>query len=87
MSPLLFVVSLLPLTLLRKVKERYRFGKGKSQLNHLLFMDYLKLYGGSQRDNGSLIQTVCTVTDNIGMAFGIDKCEVLAMRKNLNVKG
>ena len=50
-------------------------------------MDYLKLYGGSQRDNDSLIQTVCTVTDNIGMAFGIDKCEVLAMRKNLNVKG
>ena len=44
-SPLLFVVSLLPLTLaLRKIKS---FGKGKSELSQLLFMDDLKLYGGS----------------------------------------
>ena len=40
MSPLLFAVSLLPLALvLRKMKQGYSFGKGKSKLNHLLFMD------------------------------------------------
>ena len=87
LSPLLFVVSLLPLTLvLRKVKQGYRFGKGKSKLNHVLFMEYLKLYGGSQLDNESLMQTVSTVTDDTGMAFRIGKCEVLAMCKNLNMK-
>ena len=48
LSSLLFVVSLLPLTLvLRKMKQRYSFGKGKKKLNHLLFIDDLKLYGGS----------------------------------------
>ena len=48
-SPLLFIVSLLPLTLLlRKMKQGYSFGKGKSKLHYFLFMDDLKLYGGGQ---------------------------------------
>ena len=56
MSPLLFVVSLLPLKLLfRKMKQRYNFGKGQRKLNHLLCMNDLILHGGSQSDNGSLI--------------------------------
>ena len=71
LSPLLFSVSLLPLTLaLRKMKQGQSFGKGKSKLNHLLFMDDLKLYGGSQLDIDSLIQTVYTATVDIG-----DKCD------------
>ena len=82
LSPLLFVVSLLPLKLvLRKMKQGYSFGKGKNNLNHLLFVDDLKLYGGSQPDIDSLIQTVYTVTDGIGMKFGLDKCGVLEMRR------
>ena len=56
MSPLLFVASLLPLTVvLRKMKQGHSFGKGKIKLNHLLFMGDLKLYGGSQPDIDSLI--------------------------------
>ena len=43
-------------------------------------MNDLKLYGGSPPDIESLIQTVYTVTDDIGMRFGIDKCGNLAMR-------
>ena len=42
-------------------------------------MDDLKMYGDSQTDIESLIQTVYTVTHNIGMRFGIDNCGVLAM--------
>ena len=73
MSPLLFVVSLLPLKLvLRKIKQRYNFGVGQRKLNHLLCMDDLILHGGSQPDIGSLIQTVYIVTDDMG--FGNDKC-------------
>ena len=75
-----FVVSLLPLTLvLRKMKLGYRFDKGKSKLNHSLFMDDLKLYGGGKLDFDSLLQTVYTLRDDSGMRFGIDKCGVLAM--------
>ena len=75
LSPLLFLVSLLLFTLvLCQVKQGYSFDKGKSNLNYLLFMDDLELYGGSKPDIGSLMQTVYTVTD--------DKCGVLAMRKS-----
>ena len=61
------------------MKQGYCFGKGKSKLSHLLFMDDLKLYRGSQPDIDSLMQTVYTVTHDISMTFGIDKCGVLAM--------
>ena len=44
-------------------------------------MDDLKLHGGTQTDIGSLIQTVYTITDDIGTRFAIDKCGVLAMRR------
>ena len=82
LSPLLFVVSLLPLApVLRKMKQGYSFGKEKSKLNHLLFMGDLKMYGGSQPDIDSLIQTVYIVTHDIGMRSGIDKCGILAMRR------
>ena len=76
LSPLLFVVSLRSLTLiLRKMKQGYSFGKGKSNLNHILFMDDLMLYCGNKPDIDSLIQTVYTVTDDIGMI--IDKFTIV----------
>ena len=48
LSTLLFFISLISLTLvLRWMKQRYSFQKGKSKLNDLLFMDDLKLYGSN----------------------------------------
>ena len=53
--PLFFVISLMPLALvLRQMKQRYSFQKGKSKLSHLLFMDNLKLYGSNQNDTDRL---------------------------------
>ena len=43
-------------------------------------MNDLKPYGGSPPDIESLIQTVYTVTDDIGMRFVIDKCGNLVIR-------
>ena len=80
LSPLLFVISLIPLTLvLRRMKKRSSFQKGKSKLNHLLFMDDLKLCGSNQNEIDSLVRTVEIVIKNIGMTFVIDMCGVLAM--------
>ena len=46
LSPLLFVLALMLLTLvLRKVKAGYNLENGLPTINHLLFMDDLKLYG------------------------------------------
>ena len=82
LSPLLFVITLIPLTLvLRKLKQGYSFGNGKPRLNHLMFMDDLKLYGSSESDINSLVRTTKLVTEDIGMAFGIDKCGVLVLKR------
>ena len=61
------------------MKKRSSFQKGKSKLNHLLFMDDLKLCGSNQNEIDSLVRTVEIVIKNIGMTFVIDMCGVLAM--------
>ena len=44
LSPLLFVMSLIPLTLvLRKVRAGYDLSQGRGVINHLLYMDDLKV--------------------------------------------
>ena len=59
LSPLLFVICMMPLTLLlRREKIGYLFGREKRMLNHLLFMDDLKLYGRSEGDLEKLIEVV-----------------------------
>ena len=51
LSPLLFVLALIPLRLiLRKANAAYEFSESKGKINHLSFMDDLKLY--SQNEKG-----------------------------------
>ena len=60
LSPLLFVVILIPLThILRKAKPGYQFTNSGEKINHLLFMDDLKLDSKSEKTFDCLIQTVC----------------------------
>ena len=60
LSPLLFVVILIPLThILRKAKPGYQFTNSGGKINHLLFMDDVKLDSKSEKTLDSLIQTVC----------------------------
>ena len=45
LSPLVFVLALIPLSsILTKTKAAYEFSESKQKINHLLFMDELKLY-------------------------------------------
>ena len=87
LSFLLFVTSLIPLTLVfRLMKQGYSFQTGKSKLNHLLFMDDLKLYESNQNEIDSLVRTAEIVAKDIGMRFDIDKCGVLATRRGKEVE-
>ena len=63
------------------MKQGCNFGKEQSKFNYSLLKDNLKLYDGNQPDIDILMQTVYTVTDDVGMRFGIDTCGVLAMRR------
>ena len=50
-------------------------------LNHLLFVDDLKLYGSSKPDIDSVIESVYSVIDDIDMRFEIDKYGIWTMRR------
>ena len=80
LSPLVFVLALIPLSLiLRKTETAYEFPESKEKTNHLLFMDDLKLYSRSEKGLDSLVQTVFVFSEDIGMEFGIEKCAMLGL--------
>ena len=86
LSPLLFVICMIPLTIiLRQCKAAYEF-KQKERINHLLFMDDLKLYGKDENQIDSLIQTVFVFSRDIGMEFGVRKCGVIILRRGKVVR-
>ena len=51
------------------------------KLNHLLFMDDLKIYGKSEREVISLVSTVELFSTDAGMEFGTKKCGTLALKR------
>ena len=56
------------------------------KINHLLFMDDLKLYSRNEKGLDSLVQTVLVFSQDIGMKFGIEKCAMLVMEKGKIMK-
>jgi hypothetical protein len=72
LSPLLFVLTLVPMTMvLNATRTGYQLGKNRGHINHLLFMDDLKLYAKNVKELDSLVQRVRVINDDIGMEFGI----------------
>ena len=83
----MFVLALIPLSLtLRKAKTAYEFSESKEKINHLLFMDDLKLYSRSEKGLDSLVQIVRVFSEDMGMEFSIEKCTMLVMEKGKIVK-
>ena len=85
--PLLFVLSMVPMSLiLKKVNACYEWRKKEYKLNHLLFMDDLKLFGKSEEQTNMLMRTVHVFSTDIGMKIGIKKCGILTMQRGKIVK-
>ena len=89
LSPLLFTMSLNPLS-----KELQKTGYGyqldeQTKINHLFYVDDLKLYGTSDNQLTGLINTVKNVSDDIKMEFGLDKCAKASFKrgKKVSAKG
>ena len=80
LSPLIFTVCMVPLTkILQDSKAGYTLGDVK--INHLFFMDDLKVYGKDKAEIESLVLTVQLIRQDIGMEFGIKKCCVVVMKQ------
>ena len=54
-------------------------------LNHLLFMDDIKLFVKSEEQTDSLVQTVFHRSKDIGMEFEISKCAVYTINRDAPV--
>ena len=86
-SPLLFVIALLPLThVLREADMGYQMEKNGEKVNHLFFMDDLKLYGNSDNQIDSLVRTVWQCSEDICMEFGISKCAMVSLKRGKKVR-
>ena len=51
------------------------------KLNHLMFMDDIKLYAKNEESLKGLITTVRVVSNDIGMEFGVEKCAMLVLKR------
>ena len=77
LSPVLFLICMILLThVMSKAKAKYTLGGGE-KINHLLFMDNLKLHGKRKNEIKGLLSTVEVFSQDIGMEFGIKKCGVI----------
>ena len=59
---------------LREVKVGYQLGDLQEKVDHLLFMDNMKLYGQNEKQINTLFNTVQIFSEYIGMEFVISKC-------------
>ena len=78
-SPLLFKLCPIPMTVfLLKSECAHQCSSNKEKVNHLLFMDDLKLHAKNAKGLKSLVQTVL-IFNNTGMEFDADKCATIVL--------
>ena len=71
-------------TELNKTGYGYQLDK-ETKINHLFYVDDLKLYGTGDSQVTGLIRTVKHMSDDIKMEFGLDKCAKATFRKGKKV--
>lgn len=83
LSPLWFVLSLNPLSLLlNSTTHGYRPNpKENNKISHLMFMDDIKLYAETPAHLHQLIDTTKTFSNDIQMNFGMEKCATIYINK------
>ena len=77
---------MIPLTLVLRKLKIAKIGKGQVKLNHLVFMDDLKLYAKNEKQMESLIHTVRICSWNLGLkmcCFGDEEVNLLEVRVQL----
>jgi hypothetical protein len=75
LSPLLSCIPLIPLTHeLNRSKCGYQVYGTERKINHLLYMDDLKLIGRSEEELSNEIKIVKAFSNDIKMKFGLKRC-------------
>ena len=66
---------------LRKTNIFHQLEKKGERINHLIFMDYLKLFVKTPEQLDSLVNSVRKFSADIKMEFGLSKCVVLILKR------
>ena len=81
LSTLIFIIVMMPLDhILRKCTAGYKLSGSQKKINHLMYMDDIKLFAKNEKGLETLIHAVRIYSQDIGMEFGIDKCAMLVMK-------
>ena len=66
LSPLLFVIVMVPLNhILKKCTGGHKLTKSQENINHLMYMDHIKLFAKNEKELETLIQVVRTYIQDI----------------------
>ena len=59
LSPLLFIITMMPLNhILRKCTTGYKLSRSQEKINHLMYMDDIKLFAKNEKELETLIHTI-----------------------------
>ena len=68
LSPLLFIIAMMPLNhILRKCIAGYKLSRSQEKINHLMYMDDIRLFAKNERELETLIHAVRIYSQDIGM--------------------
>lgn len=83
LSPYWFCLAMNPLLrLLENVEAGFELrGHENCNINHLAYMDDIKLYSGSLQGLKHLINVTEAFSTDVGMQFGIEKCKIQRIKK------
>ena len=63
--------------ILRKFTAGYKLTKSKKKMNHLMYMDDIKLFSKNEKELETLTYVVRKYSQDIGMEFSMEKCAML----------
>ncbi len=68
-----------------KCNESYKFAKSHEKINHLMYIDDIKLSAKNEKEFETLIQTIKIYSQDIGMEFGLEKSAMLNMKMKKDI--
>ena len=74
LSPLLLIIPMMPLNhIVRKYTAGYKLSRSQEPVNHLMYMDDIKLFAKNEKELETLIHAVRIYSQDRGMEFDIQK--------------
>ena len=81
LSPLLSIIAMMPFNhILRKCTAGHKLSRSQEKINHLMYMDDIKLFAKNEKGLETLMHSVRIYSQDVGTEFGIEKCAMFIMK-------